>query len=768
MLFKLLNSLLLLPLKATSDYMARRMSFSFSIAFSTSIAGFFIATYIAVFLSTTLNFSSPHALERFIQLFIIFCLFFYALGYYTHFGLFSHFGIKPFNKKLQLVNESYKNNELHHPQDDESARKLLEALERMPIENVRAALFYPTVVMIAVVVQEVIIGATYNAIMMAIGISSAIFIYVFTTYIVAELLTGEKRVELKRFMVQKGYSFQEKFLFSIRRKFMFITFLVLIAMSELGLMFYFSTTRGHVVMPVLFIIFTSILIGSLLFLYQLSIQNSLSDIEKAAIDLGKGGAGKLFLGGLDRELINVGRGFVTAAYEVNDIRNNLEDRVQERTEELNDIIEKMKKLQEQQSGDYFLTSLLIEPIAVNKASGVNVHVDFFLKQKKEFSFRNWQKAIGGDICIAHNFFLRGKLFTVFMNADAMGKSMQGAGGALVLGSGFQAIIDRTRFSSMEQDQSPEMWVRKAHYELQRLFESFNGSMLMSVMMGLVEDDTGMVYYVNAEHPWTVLYRNGKAEFIEKELLLWKLGVEQDLSKVKVRTFRMEPGDVLVAGSDGRDDILLDNQQEGPNIMNEDERLFLKNVEKGEGDLEKIADILQATGELTDDLSLLKIHYVDSPIRLIKDAEDGVEDIRKKAIALNKDGKKEEALALLEEGLASYKHHPALLKQMVKYSVALRDYKRAIPYVEEFIEQHPEETEYIHIASYCLRKTGRVNEAIQLSMRTHYREPDNTRYALHLAQLYIARKDYIDADKLLDIILSNDPDNSKALELKNAM
>jgi hypothetical protein len=37
-----------------------------------------------------------------------------------------------------------------------------------------------------------------------------------------------------------------------------------------------------------------------------------------------------------------------------------------------------------------------------------------------------------------------------MNADAMGKSMQGAGGALVLGAVLEAIVDRTMITGMHR------------------------------------------------------------------------------------------------------------------------------------------------------------------------------------------------------------------------------------------------------------------------------------------------------------------------------
>ena len=51
--------------------------------------------------------------------------------------------------------------------------------------------------------------------------------------------------------------------------------------------------------------------------------------------------------------------------------------------------------------------------------------------------------------------------TVFLNADAMGKSMQGAGGALVAGAVFNSIIERTMLSPTVQNQYPERWLKNS-------------------------------------------------------------------------------------------------------------------------------------------------------------------------------------------------------------------------------------------------------------------------------------------------------------------
>jgi HAMP domain-containing protein len=104
-----------------------------------------------------------------------------------------------------------------------------------------------------------------------------------------------------------------------------------------------------------------------------------------------------------------------------------------KTSELQKANEAISALVEQQNGDYFLTSLLIQPLVPNSVDSDIINVQFYINQKKKFTFRHWEAQLGGDICIARMIRLRNKQHIVFANGDAMGKTMQGAGGARVMG-----------------------------------------------------------------------------------------------------------------------------------------------------------------------------------------------------------------------------------------------------------------------------------------------------------------------------------------------
>ncbi|WP_100748101.1 SpoIIE family protein phosphatase, partial [Leptospira ellisii] len=297
--------------------------------------------------------------------------------------------------------------------------------------------------------------------------------------------------------------------------------------------------------------------------------------------------------------------FVRLNEEVEELNEDLERKVEQRTEELKQSLEQVNRLKVQQDADYFLTSLLINPLSSNKNDSRIVRTEFYTKQKKSFEFKGKTYEIGGDILISGNIELRNKRYVVFVNGDAMGKSIQGAGGALVMGTVFNTILTRSGIA-VQKNKSPEQWLSEAFLELQKIFESFDGSMYISIVLGLVEESSGLLYYINAEHPWTVLYRDGVASYIEDELTLRKIGIPENEQHLTIKTFRMFPGDTIVIGSDGRDDILIGNGEN--RIINEDQDQFLKRVEEGSGDLREVYDRILKFGSLVDDFTLLKITY----------------------------------------------------------------------------------------------------------------------------------------------------------------
>ncbi|MCB1139343.1 MAG: SpoIIE family protein phosphatase [Leptospiraceae bacterium] len=417
--------------------------------------------------------------------------------------------------------------------------------------------------------------------------------------------------------------------------------------------------------------------------------------------------------------------FVRLYRTVEDLNKNLERKVDQRTRELNETLNQVQSLKEKQDGDYFLTSLLMNPLGGNWASGDTVTFDSVVRQKKTFRFRKWDSEIGGDLVAIYDLFLQGIKYTVFMNADAMGKSMQGAGGAIVAGTVFKSMVTRLQVLEDEGQKSPEQWLHQCFQELQSVFLGFDGHMLVSAVIGLV-DENGLLYYTNAEHPVSVLYRAGKASPLEdKDYATRKLGVHMVGVSFRVLVHRLRPGDTVIIGSDGRDDLLLGQTREGNRVINEDETLFLRSVERADGNLVRLCEELESRGELTDDLSLISLRYDADTSTVQEDRlpQDIVDLINTDPAEAHK--------RLLAIGYPG----PAKERTLARLAARLKRHLEAEQRWKEYVKTYPEDSSAFFSLALICRLNGNLQEAIEYGERCRLRLPEHARNLANLADAY---------------------------------
>ena len=470
----------------------------------------------------------------------------------------------------------------------------------------------------------------------------------------------------------------------------------------------------------------------------------------------------LFVGGLAALMANR---FMRVTGRVEELNRDLEKKVEDRTRELQATLDQVQELKVQQDGDYFLTSLLVNPLAGNFTRGGKVTVETLTRQKKRFHFRKWDSEIGGDISIADSITLHDRRYTVFINADAMGKSMQGAGGALVLGTVFRSVLARTHARQSMQARYAEIWLRDCLLELQTVFQSFDGSMLISAILGLVDEENGTLYYLNAEHPYAVLYRNGRASFLDSDNALRKVGVEGLADMLRITTHQLQPGDVLILGSDGRDDVLLGHGDDGARQINEDETMFLRRVEEGGGVLAKIEQSLLASGALTDDLSLLRLAWLEDaaipeepryPDAFLRDRDEGRRALR--------EGRLDDARAAFDRAAAAGLHDPILLRDRARLEIRTHNFEQGLLLAERALQENDNDPEMIYLASYACKVCGNPGRAIELGERLRLRDPDLVRNLVNLADSYRLEGNRGAALLLLDRVRELEPDNSSVLKL----
>lgn len=347
----------------------------------------------------------------------------------------------------------------------------------------------------------------------------------------------------------------------------------------------------------------------------------------------------------------------------------------------------------------------------------------------------------------------------------MGKSIQGAGGALVLGTVFKSIVTRTQQSPRESSRFPEQWLKECFIELQNVFVSFDGSMLASAVIGLVDDENGFLYYINAEHPWPVLYRKGKASFLGVDESLRKIGIEGLEGRLRISTLKLEEQDVIITGSDGKDDIVIGEDAEGQRIINEDETIFLRLVEQHRGMLDGIEKALTARGELTDDLSLLRIGYCEDIIAPAPDLSNGG---RGQLIAEGKKALREnrtnEAISFFEKALEAGPQDANLLRYLSKHYLKTKNFEKAAPYCESYCEIRPESEDFLFASSYAFKHLGDFARAADFGERLRLRNPSNARNLANLADIHRLSGNNKRAEMIAIEALSVDPDNILAAKI----
>jgi tetratricopeptide (TPR) repeat protein len=334
------------------------------------------------------------------------------------------------------------------------------------------------------------------------------------------------------------------------------------------------------------------------------------------------------------------------------------------------------------------------------------------------------------------------MYIVFLNGDAMGKSMQGAGGALVLGAVFKSLVERALNETSVKNLSPEVWLKNSFVELHRVFESFNGAMLITVIMGLLDEESGLLYYLNAAHPEMVLLREGRAAFIKdftiEGEIVQKLGTTGLDKSIRISLFQLCPGDLLFLGSDGRDDIILGRDFLGNPLVNQDEDLFRQAVEEAGGDLNLIYKKIKKRGRLLDDLSLMRIAMAPS------------------AAANTEKPSRAEGLNI------SFK------KQMIRRSYKRKEYQEAARLGEEFLSKYPEHTSYLYLVSMAYKRISEFEKAAEFGERLLIRKPENLKNLLNLADIYLKTGNVIRAHVILKRAQDYFPGNEYVDYLKDAI
>ncbi len=403
---------------------------------------------------------------------------------------------------------------------------------------------------------------------------------------------------------------------------------------------------------------------------------------------------------------------------------HLEEKVRERTAELSASLAEVKQLKEKQDADYYLTSMLVIPLGGVHVQSETLLVKEVTRQKKKFSYRKFEREIGGDISSVKRIELKGKPYLAMINADAMGKSIQGAGGALVIGAAFDAITNRSA-AGLQDMREPEFWLWDVFSELHRLFAGFDAAMLVSSCIALADETSGVIFFANAEHPFTTLFRKGKAIYIENEnRVARKLGMPVGELVLHVNTIRLQEGDRLIFGTDGREDLLVQNQN-GETILNENPNLFLEVVTRARGDVNVIVELLPEYGAVTDDISLLSL---ETRGRLPNTPGKAEQSIYLPLKELLDRGASRECVTQIEKELSNWKWLKNMRRLYIRALALDKQINRALTECLLYNDDFPEDTRMLFESARLARAAHNRETMEYVLRRLKLREPGHAQYS----------------------------------------
>lgn len=426
----------------------------------------------------------------------------------------------------------------------------------------------------------------------------------------------------------------------------------------------------------------------------------------------------------------------------------------DREEELKFIEKSYFRMMHDRDLEYRNFSSLLNSINQNINSSENIQTDMLVSYLKSNEENN-TIIVGSDICIIDHIYLKSKPYTVFINAEISGVSLYEVSGGLILGSLFHSIVERTKSNFILQSEYPERWLKNTFLGFHHVFESFHQKLLMSIAIGLIDDQTGFMYYINAEHPFFILHRNRQAEYLDRTSYFRRLGTMNLDGTLWIQTYQLYPGDEIFIGSD-------------KTSSRDQERLHL--IEKHDGDLDTIFENIGKSIDTNSTYSLLKIRFIEKV--LPKQPEDSVlysqGQLLKAFKVAKSNGDNEKAFTVLETAHKLYRQNMDIMKNLAFAYLNRNNFQKAAELSEEYIDMNPADSEYIYVASYSYKKIEQFEKAAILGERLRLRIPNMIKNLINLSEIYYLMGNFVRSSLINHLVLEIDPQNKLAQQMSLAL
>ncbi len=328
-----------------SKFLCEKISYGFWIALCSVSGAWFAAVYAYYFIEGTLQ--TTHEEWMLFSKILTQYVLLGSFAHFTHFGLFAKMGIKGFHPSLERINrllsvsEPHKKIPLLPPQ---KIPQLYVDLRNLPLHNTYTSLFYAAMVIIVTLTHYYLVtGQLRHLGIMSIGGVICTFIYSLYTLYITDLLTGKVLTKL-RSRLWEFKIIPPKTIKTLSLTHKVWLFLLLISL-KFGIFGVFVAFHKEDLFSIFLFVSISLLEISLMLLLLLTtLRQDFKKLIGSVKYLSDGEKGYYFPETSDPEFLSLAFEYNKVAAEIIQFRNDLEEKVEYRTEQLTSSNNKLSQV----------------------------------------------------------------------------------------------------------------------------------------------------------------------------------------------------------------------------------------------------------------------------------------------------------------------------------------------------------------------------------------------------------------------------------------
>jgi len=722
--------------------LARRTSYGFAIVFFTVLGGW-LGAFFGYYLGFSFLLSTDGTYTSLVLKWFPLAVLVPTFIHYVHFGLLSPIKIPALARSLRLINNNIKGDALRPNIGDDELVALYRSFSDLPTYNAAFAAFYALLVgllTIGLVYYDIRFLSNITTVDVRLGIRIitvadivVVVLYGLSTYLLTEILSNRERAVCYHEIRRRRIDLYPRVFLGLRVKFGFFVILMIVSMLTFAALIQKSIYFGSEdILEIALYFVIAVLAGFFLMLVNTnSILRILREMSRVTGEIAGGAASEFRLHSLDKESAEIEYAVLKMIQEIEENRKNLEHKVEQRTEELQNVLSDLKVKDD-------LIQKQLDMASVIQRSILPGHIDDWNELKFSVRYIAMEK-IGGDFYDVYQ--LRDDKLGILV-ADVSG---HGIPAALVT---TMAKISFT--NACMSFESPR-----------RIFQEVNQNILDHVktqdyLTGffVAVDDEYHVTFANASHQKAILLRTeeGRVELLDTNGLF--IGAIEDARETyEEKTVQLSYGDRIILYTDGIPEAVNAERQEYSNDRFEE--IILKNRHLPLEDFTAyiIEDVQRFIGNapVEDDITLLVVEL----------ARDEAVDVIKGARKLIDESKFYEAIDHLERGLSLYPDNRKLMYNLSKNYFRVNNYGKTVEFVGRYLEGDKRNKYAYYLGGAAYYKMMNYNGAIEFFEKALGIDPNFVNALFAAGMAYKRNRQNDDAVRSFEKVISIDPDNAYA-------